>query len=39
MNKSKVRKWLSYVAIVAICSWIGGDFGLLASLVLIFMLQ
>lgn len=39
MNKSAFKKWLMYVAIIIICTAVGGDFGLLAGLALIFMLQ
>lgn len=39
IDKTKIKKWLLYVAIIVLGSAIGGDFGLLAGLVLIFMLQ
>lgn len=38
MNKT-IKKWLLYVAIIVLGAAIAGDFGILAGLVLIFMLQ
>ena len=39
VDKQKLKKWLLYVGIIFFCSTIGGDFGLLAGLFLIYMLQ
>ena len=36
---NKIKKWLLYVAIIVLGSAIAGEFGLLAGLVLIFILQ
>lgn len=38
-KKETFIKWLSYVAIVLVCTAIGGDFGLIAAIAFIFMLQ
>ena len=38
-DKAKLKKWLAYVGIIVFCTAIGGDFGMLAGLFLIFMLQ
>ena len=35
----KLKKWAAYVAIVMAGVVIGGDFGLIAAIALIFMLQ
>lgn len=37
MKKSVLTKWLMYVGIMVFCTLIGGDFGMLAGLFLIFM--
>lgn len=38
-NSPVIKKWLTYVGIVIAGVAIGGDFGLLAALALIYMLQ
>ena len=38
-KKSAFKKWIAYISIVLVCTAIGGDFGLIASIALIFMLQ
>ena len=37
MKKSAVFKWLTWVGLIVAGAYIGGDFGILAALVLIFM--
>lgn len=39
IDKTKLKKWLLYVAIIILGEAIAGDFGLLAGILLIFMLQ
>lgn len=39
MNRPILTKWLAYIAIVIVCVVVGGDFGLIAALALIYMLQ
>lgn len=38
-KKTTFKKWAAYIALVLVCTAIGGDFGLIASIALIFMLQ
>ena len=38
-KKSAFKKWIAYISIVLVCTAIGGDFGLIASIALTFMLQ
>lgn len=38
-KKSVVKKWLLYVGIIVLGATIGGDFGMAAGLLLIFMLH
>jgi hypothetical protein len=39
MKDRQLKKWASYVLIVIVAVAIGGDFGLLAAIALIYMLQ
>lgn len=39
MKNKQFKKWASYVLIVIAAVAIGGDFGLLAAIALIYMLQ
>lgn len=39
MKNKQLAKWCSYVAIIIAGVAIGGDFGLLAAIALIYMLQ
>ena len=38
-NRPIIQKWLMYIAMIVVCTAIGGDFGLIAAIVLIYMLQ
>lgn len=38
-NNSVIAKWLAYVAIVIAGCVVGGDFGFIAAIALIYMLQ
>jgi hypothetical protein len=37
MNTKAFKKWLCWVFMIVVGTWIGGDFGLLAALVLIYL--
>ncbi len=37
LRKKAVFKWLTWIGIIVAGAYIGGDFGILAALVLIFM--
>ena len=39
MNRPIITKWLVYIAVIVVCTIIGGDLGLLAAIALIYMLQ
>lgn len=38
-KRSVVKKWLLYVSIIVLGALVGGDFGMAAGLLLIFMLH
>lgn len=39
MKNKQLKKWVSYVLIIIAAVAIGGDFGLLAAIALIYMMQ
>lgn len=39
MKNKQIKKWASYVLIIIAATAIGGDFGLLAAIALIYMMQ